>query len=87
MNKFYMLDRSFIPEAFPQFYKIDVPDDVRKTEPRGGNKSISGTFRVSPALIVQDHFFQSCICGLDFLELIVSPRAHMKNGSFIPAIE
>lgn len=46
-NKFYMLDRSLIPEAFPQFYKIEVPDDVRKMEPKGGSRSISTTFRVS----------------------------------------
>lgn len=46
VGKFYMFERSLLPEAFPQYYKIEVPDDVPKREPRGGSKSLAKTFKV-----------------------------------------
>lgn len=46
VGKFYMFDRGLLPEAFPQYYKIEVPDDVPKPVPKGGCKSLAGTFKV-----------------------------------------
>ncbi|GMH42883.1 hypothetical protein BSKO_10802 [Bryopsis sp. KO-2023] len=47
VNKYYPFDRKLLPEAFPEYYKIEVPDDVRKPEPKGGSKSLTTELKLS----------------------------------------